>query len=78
MLDVCRGGHFVMSLVSNLKRLAAMFCVLAVVTPAAQAGTLGLLGQVQATPEPSSIILVGVGAAALFAYTWRKNRKRIL
>ncbi|HEV3120904.1 MAG TPA: PEP-CTERM sorting domain-containing protein [Isosphaeraceae bacterium] len=66
-----------MSLVSNLKCLGAMFCLLAVASPAAQAGTLGLLGQVQPTPEPSSLILIGVGAATVFAFAWRKNRRKI-
>ena len=30
----------------------------------------------QATPEPSALALLSVGAIAMLAYTWRRRRKR--
>jgi hypothetical protein len=67
-----------MSFLRTWKRFSAALCALLVVAPSAHAGVLGLFGQTQPTPEPSSVILIGIGAAGVFAYTYRKRRKKIV
>jgi hypothetical protein len=64
-----------MTLFRNLRHLAGSLCVVMLAASASHASTLGLMA-VGETPEPSSVILLGMGAAGLFAYSWRKRRAR--
>jgi hypothetical protein len=65
-----------MSLFRNLKHMLGSLCVVALMASVSHASTLGLFA-VPDTPEPSSVILLGMGAAGLFAYTWRKRRRPV-
>jgi hypothetical protein len=65
-----------MNLFHVLPRVLGSLFVVALGAPACQGAAYGLFAQVQPTPEPSSIILLGLGAAGLVVYSVRKKQQR--
>ena len=46
------------------------------VGPTGVPGPWNYFGRIQTVPEPSTLALLSMGAVAMFAYAWRKRRRR--